>query len=196
MLNANDIKTSFYTTVIILIGIVVILFKSSFTYSYDPSDFVKYHYLVRFPKNENIPYLIGIGYWKNPQNPQLPDPTKIVTTYKNSTIKDKIVNYLKKASIFVCTDGFSFCRFQNCEVDRWQMGTDCLTDGKYLWPSGFHHYIQDHNVSIPKEFISHMENNGWEPPSNPDLSKYGKERWKTDFHGKYLAKHSVYMNSN
>lgn len=193
MINENTTDVSRYITTVILVGIIFALFKSDILYSYESSDFVKYEEQLSFPENDNIPYLIGIGYWKNKRNQQLPDPTKIITTYKDSTVKEKIVNYLNNASIFICFDGLSWCRFPKCESG---IGCNCLTDGKYVWPSAFYHYIQDHNVSIPQEFMSHMESNSWTPPSAPDLSKYGKNPWRLDFHAKYLAKHSAYMNSN
>ena len=34
-----------------------------------------------------------------------------------------------------------------------------MTDGVWLWPEGLYHYVEDHNVRLPKEFISHIRLN-------------------------------------
>ena len=34
-------------------------------------------------------------------------------------------------------------------------GTD-LSDGHYVWPFGFAHYVEAHGVKPPQEFIDHV----------------------------------------
>jgi hypothetical protein len=36
------------------------------------------------------------------------------------------------------------------------MGRAELTDGVYVWPEGLAHYLEKHNVRLPKEFVQHV----------------------------------------
>lgn len=45
---------------------------------------------------------------------------------------------------------------------------DYLTDGIWLWPGELAHYVAQHHVTLPDEFVAHMRGNGW---SVPDLSE-------------------------
>lgn len=47
--------------------------------------------------------------------------------------------------------GFSPCRF--CGTSN---GNLDLTDGVYLWPQGLAHYLKEHDVRLPVEFVEHV----------------------------------------
>lgn len=34
-------------------------------------------------------------------------------------------------------------------------GGDERTDGVYIWPSGLAHYVEEHGVRLPHEFVAH-----------------------------------------
>lgn len=51
--------------------------------------------------------------------------------------------------------GNSWCRFRCGETS---MGNCELTDGVYVWPEGFLHYVQVHHVKPPQQFINHVLN--------------------------------------
>jgi hypothetical protein len=36
------------------------------------------------------------------------------------------------------------------------MGSHDLTDGVFVWPEGYAHYIEKHDVKPPREFIEHV----------------------------------------
>lgn len=46
---------------------------------------------------------------------------------------------------------WSSCRF--CGEGN---GSACLTDGTYVWPGGFAHYLLNHAVRPPQEFVDHV----------------------------------------
>ena len=77
----------------------------------------------------------------------------------------KIAGYLDKGMVYEVYRGISWCRFF-CRVQS--MGNSELTDGYWVWPAGLSHYVRDHGVVLPSEFLDHIE-------SKP--SPIPKERW-------------------
>jgi hypothetical protein len=55
--------------------------------------------------------------------------------------------------------GYSDCRFCGCNN-----GDSDLSDGDYLWPSGFAHYLEAHDVKPPKVFLEHIRANNYQVP--------------------------------
>jgi hypothetical protein len=47
--------------------------------------------------------------------------------------------------------GWSECRI--CGAEN---GSGERVDGSYLWPDGLAHYVRDHAVRLPREFIVHV----------------------------------------
>jgi hypothetical protein len=59
-----------------------------------------------------------------------------------------------------------------------------LTDGKYIWPKGLSHYIENHNVWLPDIFIDHVISNKdikTENINTDDESDEGDMTWWTSF---------------
>lgn len=48
--------------------------------------------------------------------------------------------------------GVSTCRM--CGTPN---GAGEFTDGVYVWPEGLAHYVQEHSVRLPAEFLAHVE---------------------------------------
>ena len=65
-----------------------------------------------------------------------------------------------------------------------------MTDGTWLWPVGLVHYVRDHYVRLPHEFVSHAEANEWTSPISGDSVLEG-EHYNYD-----LAFWSDWCNSN
>lgn len=81
-----------------------------------------------------------IGYWrqKEDSNEDLSWPTEGKLPMET---KQKIVEYLMKGKQHAAWKGFSRCRI--CSKLN---GTTCLTDGEFVYPEGYAHYIIDHNI--------------------------------------------------
>jgi len=50
--------------------------------------------------------------------------------------------------------GYSSCRL----CDKNNNGTADYTDGVWMWPEGYAHYLDAHSVRPPQEFIHHVAN--------------------------------------
>lgn len=61
------------------------------------------------------------------------------------------------------------------------MGCTTLTDGKYVWPEGLAHYISEHSVCPPEEFVKHSLEN---LRALRKAQAGGRLRWDVDETGK------------
>jgi hypothetical protein len=55
-----------------------------------------------------------------------------------------------------------------------------MTDGVYCWPEGLAHYVKEHDVRLPDEFVTHVARapkplNGAPPPSFDHLGQRDRE---------------------
>jgi len=39
------------------------------------------------------------------------------------------------------------------------------TDGVWVWQDDLAHYVKDHNVALPQEFLTHIKSNNYAVPS-------------------------------
>lgn len=102
-------------------------------------------------------YLIGIGYWHNDYQTDLPDPGRFVDESWSENDRELISRYLRSAyTMPYAAGGVSWCRFRCGNVN---LGAQEFTDGKYIWPEGLPHYIDEHKVRLPQEVIDYMLSN-------------------------------------
>lgn len=67
----------------------------------------------------------------------------------------RVADYLDHGSLFRSYRGFSWCRFR-CGSDARLLGSRELTDGRWVWPEGLSHYVREHGVVLPEEFIERV----------------------------------------
>ena len=99
-----------------------------------------------------------IGYWRDPNDPTTagwPDPHDHVDPAWDPRERKRVIRYLKAGSKHEGWFGYSTCRFK-CGIPDWKMGKDDLTDGVFVWPEGYPHYLQAHNVKPPERFLQHV----------------------------------------
>ena len=111
--------------------------------------------LARHP---DIPRDLGlkfIGYWQAHDNKNLPRPADYVDHRWSPRERMIVTAYLKNGQPWERWFGPSHCRF-GCERDDVDMGCSDLSDGVYVWPEGFAHYVEKHDVKPPQEFIDHV----------------------------------------
>jgi hypothetical protein len=108
--------------------------------------------LERLKNGTTIKY-VPIGYWHDPSRPDdgLPVAQDHVDTTWDSRERDLVVDYVLCADVLTQWRGVSACRFCGKFV-----GSKCLTDKVYQWPEGYVHYLQEHGVKPPQEFIDHI----------------------------------------
>ena len=79
------------------------------------------------------------AFWQEMQNKYHPQ------------IKEMVIDHFKKGFTLVQYKGISNCRI----CGKW-VGSANLTDTFYMWPSRCEHYIEEHNVRIPEQFVNHV----------------------------------------
>lgn len=97
--------------------------------------------------------LILVGYWHSKDRPDLPDPAWFIDEQWDADTRQRVIDYLKNGKVVRRYMGFSWCRFR-CGNGRHNGTNDC-SDGVYGWPSGLAHYLKDHAVRLPDEFVTH-----------------------------------------
>lgn len=95
-----------------------------------------------------------IGYWSGGSGARgWPDVRQFVDEEMGEDERIDVGSYLRNGLVARSFMGFSPCRL--CE--RRTNGNLELTDGVYIWPEGLAHYVLDHDVRLPREFVAHVE---------------------------------------
>lgn len=117
--------------------------------------------------NQPFAQLIRVGFWtKRPEEPKedgLLWPGDLVDPGWDHQLALRVVNYLMNQPVILRYRGFAFCRLC-AEV----VGSCDYSDGAYVWPEGFGHYVEQHRVKPPEPFLLHV------------LSKIGHNRFSVD----------------
>lgn len=116
---------------------------------------------------------IEVGFWA-PISPLVsfletiasPSPYPDVRTMVHSEWdlieRARVIRYLKRGAPCASWMGYSTCRL--CGRSN---GHRDFTDGVYLWPEGFAHYLEVHDVKPPDAFIQHVLKNNEQPQTSP-----------------------------
>lgn len=96
-----------------------------------------------------------VGFWKGSLFDGLPDPRRLVDVTWDPHERALVVAYLKAGREANAFFGYSHCRFECGKQDR-DLGCHDLTDDVYVWPEGYAHYIEDHGVRPPADFVAHV----------------------------------------
>lgn len=83
---------------------------------------------------------IHIGYWRRKEDSEedLPWPKEGRLPLET---KQKIASYLKNGEEHHAYRGWS-----NCRICGKMNGSVCMTNGEFVYPEGYAHYILDHNI--------------------------------------------------
>lgn len=88
-----------------------------------------------------------IGYWGH----GYPDPAALVDSEWDEGQREFLTHYLRHGLVTLAYMGYSPCRL----CDKRDNGNLQLTDGVYTWPEGLAHYVSEHAVRLPREFVEH-----------------------------------------
>jgi len=107
--------------------------------------------------------MILIGYWSDNTSEwastrdrlsKYPDPSKLVSEKfwkANYILKSKVIAHLTAGIPCNQYRGSSQCRICGC-----QLGSRERTDGVFIWPDKLDHYVSEHNVILPDQFLRHI----------------------------------------
>jgi hypothetical protein len=104
-------------------------------------------------EHENKPDLIAIGYWSYKWDFKsiLPYPSDFIDETWDVNELQVVAAYIAKQPAVEHWRGYSACRLCG-EV----LGSTCLSDGKFIFPEKFEHYLLAHKVRPPQAFIDHV----------------------------------------
>lgn len=100
--------------------------------------------------------LIPIGYWRKHEHEQSDLPWPAEGRLPEET-KRLVGEYLLRGRMLVLHKGYARCRLCG-EIN----GNAEYTDGEFVWPVGYAHYIVDHNIMpaprlLAKVLAAHAE---------------------------------------
>jgi hypothetical protein len=99
-----------------------------------------------------------VGFWRDPGDPStasLPDPHDFVDPDWHPRERAAVLGHLRNGEFVRYWQGHSWCRFR-CGIANSEMGAGDFTDGTWVWPEGFAHYLEAHGVKPPEEFLAHV----------------------------------------
>ncbi len=101
-----------------------------------------------------------VGFWKDTKAildfSGYPDPRdRSLFPQTLSSHREIVVQYLENGDVEERWFGYAYCRFE-CSTPDSKMGSRDFTDGTYVWPEGLAHYVRDHLVDLPVEFVQHV----------------------------------------
>ena len=93
-----------------------------------------------------------IGYWiRSVDDTEYVPPQELVGRLPDD-VRIRVADYLEGGGEeYERYRGLSWCRFY---CDR-EMGSGELSDGVWVWPEDLGHYVRNHGVVLPEEFIRH-----------------------------------------
>ena len=95
--------------------------------------------------------LRGVGYWRSEDEPDLPLASDWVNLDWDVGQRAAVIRYLQDGQPRNHYKGSSLCRFCACVN-----GSSDLTDGTWVWPEGYAHYLTVHGVVPPQAFLAHV----------------------------------------
>jgi len=119
-----------------------------------PSDFHRLIEAIQTPRSLGILTWLA-GNVRLQSLLSLPDPKDFVDPSWDPAERGMVIAYLRKGRVLERYFGYSTCRFK-CGIDDAEMGDADLTDGTFVWPEGFAHYLEKHNVRPGQDFVTHV----------------------------------------
>ncbi len=100
------------------------------------------------------PLLRHIGYWINDVREETLCAPQEVVGFLPPKIRTRVADYLDRGGneVMLAQGGTSWCRFC-CGIESTAMGSQEWSDGHWVWPAGLSHYVREHEVMLPEEFI-------------------------------------------
>ena len=92
-----------------------------------------------------------IGYWASDGDRTWPDPSTLIDLAWDEEEREDVYIHLRYGLVARAYMGKSSCRLCGEPVGNLE-----FTDGVYVWPEGLPHYVREHHVRLPAEFVEHV----------------------------------------
>jgi hypothetical protein len=92
--------------------------------------------------------VILIGYWNGDSAPGWPVAQEWVDPNWDPEERQAVVEWLRSGEPIMQWRGLAECRFCGCAN-----GNVELSDGVYMWPEGLPHYLEEHQVRLPRAIV-------------------------------------------
>ena len=116
--------------------------------------------------------LKAVGYWEDLNDPDktgsfedgyiMPHPRDAIDNDWDMSERLRVIYYLDAGHPFVEYYGGAPCRF-GCPYEGDVYGCRDLTDGTWIYPENYSHYLRVHAVKPPEAFLDHIRQNGYVP---------------------------------
>ncbi len=102
------------------------------------------------------------GFWRSDDGElDLPQVEAVADADWSGFEQKKVVSYLLNAPLVVVASGPN----SKCLLCEELCGSSAYrSDGCWLWPDDLAHYVDQHNVSLPPSFLTHLEERNFQPP--------------------------------
>lgn len=116
-----------------------------------------------------------IGYWSSQSDATWPDVQRFIASDWDQEERGRVVAYLRAGRGWRHYMGQSVCRLCGS-----RNGSAELTDGVWVWPEGLAHYVADHDVRLPEEFVRNALERGQPDPRDfPASPELDKDWWRS-----------------
>lgn len=112
---------------------------------------------LSYPMSTYIPSTVArektkkVGFWCTGSDRTLPDPAKFIDKNWGGEEKEIVLKHLTNRRF----DRIAYKGWSDCRICKCQNGSEDVSDGYYIWPSGLAHYLSVHFVKPPQDFIDH-----------------------------------------
>lgn len=89
----------------------------------------------------------NVGFWSETER-----PNDFIDVSWDRNERHAVLVYLATGKTHASYRGMASCR-AGCAGS---LGNKDMTDGTYVWPQGYAHYLTNHSVKPPAEFITHV----------------------------------------
>jgi hypothetical protein len=133
------------------------------------------------PDDRPVIRVRALGFWKAPKHDVesllgFPHPRALIAPDWEPQRRESIVAYLRGGRTAEAYMGYSYCRFEDCTHEqRMTLGTRDLTDGEWVWPEGLWHYVADHGVRLPEDFVASAAARGFVVPDVAEDCLYAND---------------------
>jgi hypothetical protein len=123
--------------------------------------------LERSPEQFSKLRPISLRFWPHQvgDDPHVDDPRHCVDANWDRAERDRVLAYLADCyeSGFLVPSPLVWCAF-GCLAPS-PSGSVELTDGTWFFPEILTHYVQQHAVKPPSDFLTHIRRNGYRVPN-------------------------------